>query len=327
MVRKKIRKIQNHIDDKAKQLRKIYIGDPDKNLYDLGRIFIQQLNKDDITERAGSMAFSFTIALFPLLLFLLNLIPYLQDFFPYVTTENILTFIEEISPGGLYSQVEHTLSDIVSKPRQSLLSLGFFFALYASTQGVISMMSSFNSVYQTNENRSFFKSRLIAVNIVIILILAICIASTIMIFGNIAINRIDELHLFNSGFVIFLFNALKFLVLLMVFYFTTAFIFRHAPAVHDKWHFFSIGANIAGLLITLGFYIFSFYLNNFASYNKLYGSIGTLIGLMLWLYLTSLIVLISFEVNVTLDLIEEDKKNRANQDLESYHPLSEKDND
>ncbi len=327
MVRKRIRKVQNHLDQQAKRLKKIYFGDPDNNLYDLGKLFIKQLNKDDITERAGSMAFSFTIALFPLLLFLLNLIPYLQDFFPYVTTENILLFIEEILPGGLYVQVEHTISDIISKPRQSLLSLGFFFALYASTQGVISMMSSFNSVYQTNENRGFFKSRLIAVNIVMILVLSICLASTIMIFGNIAINRVDELQLFNSGFVIFLFNALKFLVLLMVFYFTTAFIFRNAPAVHDKWHFFSIGANIAGLLITLGFYVFSFYLNNFASYNKLYGSIGTLLGLMLWLYITSLIVLISFEVNVTLDLIDEEKKNRQNEELDTYLPLSEKDTD
>lgn len=124
------------------------------------------------------------------------------------------------------------------------------------------------------------------------------------------ISRIEEMQLFNSEFLIFLFNSLKFLVLIAVFYFTSALIFRYAPAVHDRWHFFSIGANLAGLLITLGFYLFTFYLNNFASYNKLYGSIGTLIGLMLWLYITSLIVLISFEVNVTLDLIDERKSQK-----------------
>lgn len=307
MLKERINKIQDEIENRLKGLRKVHIGEPDKNLYDLGHLFIQQLKKDDINERAGSMAFSFTIALFPLLLFLLNTVPYLQNFIPYVTTDNILLFVQEILPGEIYQQLEGTVMDIVSKPRQSLLSLGFFFALFASTQGVISMMNSFNSVYQTKENRGFILSRIIAVAIVVALVVAVFSASTIMIFGTIVINRIEEMQLFNSDFLIFLFHTLKFLVLLMVFYFASAFIFRFAPVVHDKWHFFSIGANFAGLLITLAFYGFTFYLNNFASYNKLYGSIGTLIALMLWLYITSMIILISFEVNVTLDLIDEEK--------------------
>ncbi len=267
-----------------------------------------QLKKDDLNERAGSMAFSFTIALFPLLIFLLNLIPYLQDFFPYITTQNIFNFVSEILPGEIYEQTEGTIMDIVSKPRQSLLSFGFFFALFASTQGAMSMMSSFNSVYQTKESRSFLQSRVIAVSIVILLALTVFAASTVMIIGNIFISRVDEMQLFNSGFMFFLFSSLKFLILLLMFYIATAFIFRFAPAVHDKWRFFSIGARLAGVLITLGFYGFTFYLNNFASYNKLYGSIGTLIALMLWLYITSIIVLGGFEVNVSLDLIEEKKR-------------------
>jgi membrane protein len=300
--------LQIQLTRKAKLLRKFHLGDPSKNLYEIGRIFISQLQKDDISERAGSMAFSFTLALFPLLLFILNTIPYLQDFFPYITTDNILQFVREVLPPEMYSQLENTILDIISKPRQSLLSLGFFFALFSSSQGVISMMSSFNSVYKTKDDRGFVKGRLISVAILGVLVLTICVASTIMILGNTLISGLEELHVFNSNFMIFLFNTLKFFVLLMVFYFTTAFIFRVAPAVHDKWHFFSIGSQVAGLLITLSFYIFSFYLTNFASYNKLYGSIGTLIGLMLWIFITSLIILICFEINVTMDLLDEKKK-------------------
>lgn len=308
MIKRKIQRFQIKALWQAKRLKKFHLGDPSKNLFDLGRIFFTQLNKDDIFERAGSMAFSFTIALFPLLIFLLNLIPYLQDFFPYITTQNILNFISEILPGEIYAQTEGTIMDIVSKPRQSLLSFGFFFALFASTQGAMSMMSSFNSVYQTRENRSFLQSRGIAVSIVIILALTVFAASSVMIIGNIFISRLDEMQLFNSGFMYFLFSSLKFLILLLMFYIATAFIFRFAPVVHDKWQFFSVGARLAGFLITFGFYGFTFYLNNFASYNKLYGSIGTLIALMLWLYITSMIVLVCFEVNVSLDLIEEKKK-------------------
>jgi membrane protein len=310
LIKRKILRLEVLALWQVRRLKKFHLGDPSKNAYDLGRIFILQLRKDNIGGRAGSMAFSFTIALFPLLIFLLNIIPYLQDFFPYVTTQNILNFVQEILPGDIYSQTESTIMDIVSKPRQSLLSFGFFFAFFASTQGAISMMNSFNSVYQTKENRSFFQSRGIAIMIVLALALTVVSASSVMIFGNVMINRLDELHLFNSSFMIFLFSSLKFFILLLMFYIVTAFIFRFAPAVHDKWNYFSVGARLAGVLITLGFYGFTFYLNNFASYNKLYGSIGTLIALMLWLYITSMIVLVCFEVNVSLDLIEEKKRLR-----------------
>lgn len=316
MIKTKILRLEVRLLWQARKLKKIHFGDPDKNIYDVGRIFLIQLQKDDIIERAGSMAFNFTIALFPLILFLLNLIPYLQDIFPYITTQNILTFIQEILPEEVYGQSENTIMDIVSKPRQSMLSLGFFFALFASTQGVMSMMNSFNSVYQTKDNRGFIQSRGIAVSIVMVLAFTVITASIVMIVGGVLIRRLDEMQVFNSGFMIFLFSSLKFLILLLMFYITTAFIFRFAPAVHDKWNFFSTGAKLAGLLITLGFYGFSFYLNNFASYNKLYGSIGTLIALMLWLLITSIIVIVCFEVNVSLDLVEENKKRKDIKEIE-----------
>jgi membrane protein len=312
VIKERISKWRIRFQLKARALKKIHFGSQSKNLYDVLRIFIQQLKKDDINERAGSMAFSYTIALFPLLLFLLNLVPYLQDFFPLVTTPNILSFVQGIMPWDVYLSIESTLLDIVSKPRQSLLSLGFFFALFASTQGVVSMMNSFNSVYKTKENRGWLASRGIAVAIVLVLVVTILAASSVMIIGSFLITELRETNLFSSGFMIFLFTTLKFFILLSVFFLTSAFIFRFAPAIHDKWHFFSTGAQLAGLLITLSFYGFIFYLENFASYNKLYGSIGTIIALMLWLYLTSVIVLVCFEVNVSFDLAEEKQRNRDN---------------
>jgi len=310
VIEERISKWRIRFQLKARALKKIHFGSQSKNLYDVLRIFIQQLKKDNINERAGSMAFSYTIALFPLLLFLLNLVPYLQDFFPMVTTANILSFVQGIIPADVYVTIESTLLDIVSKPRQSLLSLGFFFALFASTQGVVSMMNSFNSVYKTKENRSWLSARAIAISIVLALVVTILVASSVMIIGGFWIAKLEDTQLFSSDFVIFLFNSLKFLILLAVFYVTSAFIFRFAPAIHDKWHFFSTGAKLAGLLITISFYGFIFYLENFASYNKLYGSIGTIIALMLWLYLTSVIVLVCFEVNVSFDLAEEKQRNR-----------------
>lgn len=286
---------------KAKLLRNIHFGNPDQNLYDVGRIFLEQVRKDEISERAGAMAFSFTVAMFPLLLFLLNIIPYIGMFFKNVTTQNILLFINEFIPESIYQEAEATIMDIVSRPRQSLLSIGFFLALFLATNGVVSMMNAFNAVYRTKENRSFWTTRLIAVAIVMILVLTICGAVVIMILGGSVLYQISEWEIVSSNLYYYMLTAFRFVVLLSVFTVATAFIFRFAPAVHDKWRFFSVGSVTAGFLINFGFYLFTFYLNNFATYNKLYGSIGAMIAVMLWLFITSLIILVCFEINVSLD--------------------------
>jgi membrane protein len=300
-VKNKIRLFSIKFTRRAKLLRKFHFGNPDQNLYDVGKIFLEQIRKDEISERAGAMAFSFTVAMFPLLLFLLNMIPYIGLFFPNVTTQNILLFIGEIIPSSIYQEAEATIMDIVSKPRQSLLSIGFFLALFLSTNGVVSMMNAFNAVYRTKENRSFWTTRLIAVSIVMILVLAICGAVVIMILGSSILYSISEWEIVSSSLYYYMLTFFRFIVLLSVFTIATAYIFRFAPAVHDKWHFFSSGSITAGILITISFYLFSFYLNNFATYNKLYGSIGAMIAVMLWLFITSLIILICFEINVSLD--------------------------
>ena len=300
-MKKRLRLLSVYVTRKAKLLRKFHFGNPDQNLYDVGRIFLDQLKKDDLNERAGAMAFSFTVAMFPLLLFLLNMIPYIGYFFPNVTTQNILLFIGDLIPASIYQEAETTIMDIVSKPRQSLLSVGFFLALFLSTNGVVSMMSAFNAVYRTKEYRSFWTTRIIAVSIVMVLVLAICGAVVVMMLGSRILYYISEWEIVSSNLYYYLLTLFRFFVLLTLFTLATAYIFRFAPAVHDKWKFFSAGSLTAGILINFSFYLFTFYLNNFGAYNKLYGSIGAMIAVMLWLFITSLIILISFEINVSLD--------------------------
>lgn len=301
MVKKKVHSLLQKLDKQAQKLRRIHLRNPDQNLYDVGRIFIHQLHKDEIDDRANAVAFNFTVALFPLMLFLLNLLPFIEIFFPEITPENIMIFIKEVMPAPLYEGTEATILDIINRPRQGMLSFGFFLALYLATNGVASLMSAFNACYRTKENRSFFQTRAIAVGIIVFLVLDICVAVLVMIFGNKMLTLLTDYGVVSNNILYYLVATLRFTVLLILFMSATAFIFRIAPAVHDKWHFFSIGSLTAGLLITLGFFLFSYYLINFASYNKLYGSIGTMIALMLWLLITSYIILICFEINVSLD--------------------------
>jgi len=299
-VKKKINSLLDKVDDKAKNLRSVHFGNPDQNLYSVGKIFIAQLKKDHLTERASAVAFNFTIAMFPMLLFLLNTIPYIGVFFPEVTTENILLFIQQILPESIYEGTESTIYDIISKPRQGMLSFGFFLALFLATNGVVSMMDAFNSIHRTRENRGYLQTRGIAVTIIVALVLSLCAAAVIMIMGNRFLAVISEYGIVSNRFIYYTVAVSRFLTLLVLFVVTTSFIFRYAPAFQDKWRFFSLGSLAAGLLISVAFFLFSFYLNNFASYNKLYGSIGTMIAVMLWLLITSYILLIGYEINVSL---------------------------
>ncbi|WP_162418209.1 YihY/virulence factor BrkB family protein [Cyclobacterium roseum] len=309
-MKKRIDGFLDNLHEQALKLRPIHFGNPDQNLYDVGKIFFYHLQKDDVFERASAMAFNFTVAMFPLLLFLLNTIPFIQFFFPEVTTANILLFVRDILPDNIYDEAAPTIMDIVSKPRQSLLSLGFFLALYLSTNGVISMMNAFNAVYRTKEYRGFFRTRLIAVSIILVLVVSICGAVLVMLVGSELLLRISEFDFVSNSIYYYSLAFFRFFVLLTLFMIATAFIFRFAPAVHDKWKFFSTGSVVAGLLITLGFFLFTFYLNNFDSYNKLYGSIGTMIAVMFWLWITSILVLIGFEINVSLDKASSKKRSK-----------------
>jgi len=307
MVKKKVHNILYKLDKQAKKLRSVHLRNPDQNLYDVGKIFIHQLHKDEIDDRANAVAFNFTVALFPLTLFLLNMLPFIEIFIPDLTPENILVFIKEVMPPSLYEGTEPTIMDIISRPRQGMLSFGFFLALYLATNGIASLMSAFNACYRTKENRGFLQTRAIAVGIITFLVLNICAAVLVMIFGNKVLVLLTEYGVVSNTILYYMVASLRFFALLFLFMVATSFIFRFAPAVHEKWHFFSIGSTTAGLLITLGFYLFSYYLNNFASYNKLYGSIGTMIALMLWLLITSYIILICFEINVSLEKAAERK--------------------
>ena len=300
-MKKKIQRLFDKVDKKAVRLRSVHFGHPHHNLYDVGRTFIAQIKKDHLSERASAVAFNFTIAMFPMILFLLNAIPYIGIFFPEVTTENILLFVQQILPQSIYEGTESTIMDIVSKPRQGLLSFGFFLALFLATNGVVSLMDAFNSIHRTRENRSFFQTRGIAVTIILVLVISLCAAAVIMIIGNRFLAIVSEYGIVSNRFIYLTIAISRFFTLLVLFVVTTSFMFRYAPAVHDRWRFFSAGSVIAGLLISLAFFGFSFYLNNFASYNKLYGSIGTMIAVMLWLLITSHILLIGYEINVSLD--------------------------
>ena len=271
----------------------------DVSLYTLARTFFRKLQKDETIDRANGVAFNFILAIFPAIIFLFTLIPYISLYVPEVNQESILNFLSQIFPDTMMDAVSTTVHDIVSNTRGGLLTLGFVFSLYLATNGMMSLMRAFNACYKTIENRSGFKMRLIATALTVGLAIVLILAIVLLVVGEFVLDSaVDFLNI--DEYTVYLLLALRFIVIFIVFFFAIALIYYFGPAIHFNWKFFSVGSFIATLLCIIISYGFSFYVTNFGTYNKLYGSIGVLIALMVWVQLITIVLMVGYEINASV---------------------------
>ncbi|MEJ0054947.1 MAG: YihY/virulence factor BrkB family protein [Bacteroidota bacterium] len=280
-------------------------GNHHLSLYKFFKIFLFNINEDEIMDRANGVAYNFILAIFPTIIFLFTLIPYISNFFPAITTESIMLFISDYMPKTMYDTVASTVTDIVSKQRGGLLTFGFVLALYLATNGMMALMRAFNACYKTVENRGFLRMRLTATGLTILLAVVLLSAVVLLIVGQVVLNSVtDELsdlsHMKMDTLALYGLFSLRFIVIFIVFFFAVSFIYYFGPTIHYNWRFFSIGSLVATLACLGISYGFSFYVSNFASYNKVYGSIGVLIALMAWIQLMTVVLLFGYEINASL---------------------------
>jgi membrane protein len=195
--------------------------------------------------------------------------------------------------------------DIVSNQRGGLLTLGFFFAMFLSTNGMMALMRAFNACYKTIENRSGIKTRLIATGLTFNMTLVLFLAVILLVVGEFVLDyllqnlyRFEWLNL--DAFTVYLLFGVRFLVVFVVFFLAISTIYYFGPSIHYNWRFFSVGSLIATLLTLSVSYGFSFYITNFGTYNKVYGSIGVMIAMMVWIQLMTVVLLIGYEVNASI---------------------------
>ena len=269
--------------------------------YSVYKIFINKLREDEIFERSLAVAFSFTLASFPLIIFLFTLIPYINAWVPEIDSTKILLFLEGVMPKDMYDIAKNTILDLVETKRGGLLSLGVISSLFLSTNGFNTLIKTFNSCHKVRENRSFYETRLIALILTLLFFVVAIVAIVLSAVGDFTINLMLEYNLFKDVeyYTIMLF---KLLILFVSFYLAISSIFYFAPVIHNKWTFISSGSIISAIGCVAISLAFSYYINNFPTYNKLYGSIGILIAYMGWIYFISTIILIGFEWNTSIDL-------------------------
>lgn len=266
------------------------------SLYDVSVFFIKGLQEGAITTRASSLAFNFFLAFFPSIIVFFTLIPYVPiDGFQ----QTLMEIISNVLPPSTNSATFSTLEDIINNQRGGLLSIGFILALYFSTNGMSSLIQAFNSSYHIRENESIIKHQMLSILLTIIISALVFVTIILIIFGKAAIVYMIDYQLVNENKLILL-NAAKWAILIFMLFLGITTIFNLGPAIKSQIKIFSPGAILATLFIILTSIVFSYYIDNFSQYNKIYGSIGTLIIILLWIYFNAIFLLIGFELNASI---------------------------
>lgn len=308
------------VDQTIVLLKKIRFRGDKISLFFLIKTFIEKVQKDEILERANAVAFSFTMSLFPAILFMFTLIPFIHNFIPSVNSDSIMDFMSTLVPISMYTVIETTVHDIVGNSRGGLLTFGVLMALFLATNGTMSLMVAFNSRYQTIQKRGYLKKRLIAVILTLIMAFVLVLAVLLLVGGQIAIEYLVEFSFFDiDSFVLYLAKFVRLVVLFIVFAIAISSLFFFGSEVHQKWSFFSYGSITATILTLIVSYIFSSYITSFGTYNKLYGSIGAMLAVMFWIMLISIILLVCYEINASVHhAIQLTKDKRTHHILEEH---------
>jgi len=267
-------------------------------LYDVMVFFWRSIVDGALTTRASAIAFSFFVAFFPAIIFLFTLIPYI----PIDNFQNeLFLLIEDMVPATTFMAIKETVLDILTRQRSGLLSLGFFMALIFSTNGFASMMTAFDASLHSFERRTWIGQRLIALLLLAIMSILLTVAIALITYGQSFINYLVINDILKDHFTIYMLSIGKWIVVLFLFFMANSFLFYLAPAKKTKWRFISAGGTLSTVLNVITFQGFSYYINRFGQYNKLYGSIGTLLVILLLMYLISMILLVGFELNASIN--------------------------
>jgi membrane protein len=261
------------------------------------KFFVQALVKGSLANRAASVSFSFFIAIFPGIIFLFTLIPLIPiDGFQ----DTLLNQITGALPHGVKEITHETIVDLINTPREGWLSFNFVLALFFATNGVFSLTDEFNNTSLFTEKRSYLKQRLVALVLVIILTVLIISAIALVMFSGVVVEYALKYEIVGEGLGVFMLYVAKWLTVFLLYYFAISFLYYLGPAKRKTWQFFSVGSSLATLMVILTSVAFSYYVSNLNQYNKIYGSIGTILIVMLWININSFLLLIGFELNASI---------------------------
>ncbi|MEI6265354.1 MAG: YihY/virulence factor BrkB family protein [Sphingobacteriia bacterium] len=266
-------------------------------LFDVVVFFIDQVKKIGFNDRAAAISFNLIMALPATILFIFSILPYFPEFLDL--RFQVLSLIKELSPSsGTRKFIEGLLDDLMDR-NVGVFSFGFILLVLYASNAMMAFIRTFDKSIQ--ENKVYFlHQRWRAIKLTTILIVLILSTTLIMLGQEQLTSLIRKIfHIKRKTFLPY-FNAIRWFIIVGLFFYGIAFIYKYAPSVKERWRLISPGSLLATALTLGTTIIFSYWVNNFAAYNKIYGSIGTVLIIMLLIYINVLILLIGFELNVSI---------------------------
>ncbi|MFT5963381.1 MAG: membrane protein [Flavobacterium sp.] len=273
------------------------------SLYDLLELYVIGIAEGALSNRAGSIAFSFFMALFPFALFIFNLIPYIpiegfqQDF---------LKFVSEGVPPNTYYAIENIVDDILHNSNSGLLSSGFLLSILLMANGLNAILGGFENSRHILVKRGFFHQYFVALGMSIILsFLLILTVATIVVF-EVFIQKFTVHSVLNDQIPFIVLGRYVFLLLMILV--TTSILFKFGTKLDKSRSFISIGSVFTTIFTIIISYFFGIWVLRFSQYNQLYGSIGTLLIVMFYIWINCMILLLGFELNLAVNNLRKKKK-------------------
>ncbi|MGE7980629.1 YihY/virulence factor BrkB family protein [Psychrobacillus sp. NPDC093200] len=252
---------------------------------------IAHIQRTDITGLAAQLAYFFLLSLFPLLIFIVTLLPYLN-----LDEAQVFRFIENYAPAEVYKLINGTVSDVLVSRNGGLLSIGILGTIWSASNGMNAIVKSLNRSYDIEETRPFFIVRALSVVFTLLMILLFAVALVLPVFGQQIGTILFSYFGFQEDFVN-LWNNIRWTLTPIIMFIVLCALYWIVPNIKLGLRSVFPGAAFATLGWILVSLVFSFYVSNFANYSATYGSIGGIIILMLWLYFTGIILLVGGQIN------------------------------
>ena len=264
-------------------------------------LIIEKIKKDDVFALASQLAYYLVLSFFPFMLFLMTLIG-----FSRFSSNEILEGLNAILPKSVLELTQSTVREVFDNQYKGLLGISIILMIWTSASAFKAVIKSVNKSYDVTEDRSFIKISIISMLGILALASTIILALTMLVFGTIISNYIENMYAFYK-IIIILWNMFRYVFIFIVMIFIFAAIYKFAPSKKLTWKEIipgSIFSTLGWVIVSFGF---SFYINNFNSYSRFYGSFGAIFILMTWLYLISIIFILGVEINFVLEQIREQR--------------------
>jgi membrane protein len=266
------------------------------------RFFFQQINKIGIIDRASAISFNLIMALPAAFLFIFSIIPYFPDSFDI--KGQMLNLFKDLTPNSNTYKLINTLINDLLKKHVGIFSFGFILVLFYASNVTMGIIRTFDK--SISEKKAYFLDRKWrAIRLTTLLILLVLASLLVLIGPGELAGLLREFFHFKKKTFYPWWNTVRWGIIVLFIFFGIAFIYRFAPAIQKKWPLISPCSILATTLMLLTTIGFSFWVNHFSSYNKVYGSIDTVLIIMLLIYLNSLILLIGFELNVSITVLQQ----------------------